>query len=171
MKVRLAIRPASKLTSGVMGGEGIYIMDVETNRPVAHMKPWGIGYKHLDEDQETLISQAVISAALELEFDIPGSIEDYIVMTPAWADIGAGTRRVVSGGGGRGSPGEIRIPPNAKFEANGEIHVPPRSDDSKHPDNKSFRRACRKARNAIRDLAAKEGKTVEFIMAGLMEKK
>jgi hypothetical protein len=144
---------------------GVALVNADGRR-IAELVIVGGSWIKVTDDWVKDVADQVIAALQADGIIVPD--EEYRPQPPSWAEIGT---RVVTGGGSRGAPGEIRIPPGAKFEANGEIHVPPRSDDSKHPDNKSFRRACRKARNQIRELAEKSGKTVEFIMAELMEGK
>lgn len=66
--------------------------------------------------------------------------------------------------------GVVRVPVGATLTAEGEILVPARSLDGSSPNAKSFRRACRAARNAIREIAEKDGRPVSVVTQEMMEK-
>lgn len=144
---------------------GVALVTAEGKR-VAELVIVGASWVKVSDDWTRDVADQVVAALQSDGIIVPDA--DYRPQPPSWA--GGGEGRIVTGGASRGASGEIRIPKGAKFLENGEIFVPPRSDDSKHPDNKSFRRACRKARNQIRELAEKSGRTVEQIMLELQEK-
>lgn len=137
--------------------------------PVVRLHLTHVGYKKISDSRMVEIVTSILTSMEGIEFDLPGELEEYIGgKREAWLDTGNETRVRVPRGGG--TSGEIKIPHGAKFLPTGEIDVPARSLDGSHPDAKKFRRACRSARNAIRELATSSGKTVELIMLELKEK-
>lgn len=66
--------------------------------------------------------------------------------------------------------GVVRVPAGAKVGPDGEIVVPSRTLDTSSPNAKTFRRACRSARNAIRILAEEQGRPVSVVTKEMMEK-
>jgi len=167
MKVIMRLKEATS-----WNGESIVLCGGEGHEtPVARFFLSSIGYNKIEESRVSEIVHALLTSCDEMEFDIPGELEDYTgAKTPGWIAAAASGTRVRVSGGASGS-GEIVIPVGAKFLPSGEIEVPPRSDDGKHPDAKKFRRACRKARNAVRALSEASGRTVGDVMLDIQEKK
>lgn len=133
-------------------------------RRVAHVMITGAGYVKLTEAEKESIGLALVSA---LDGSDVLTEREYAEERPSWLAPEGETKTIRTRGGGSST---ITIPAGATFEPNGEIHVPPRSEDRGDPSRKKFRRACRSARNAVRALAESSGKSVELIMQELRGK-
>lgn len=145
-------------------------LNAPTGQRIAHIIIRPAGYTKLPPEEIDLIGEHILRLLMENPIEFPD--REYDATPPSWMSMGSS-----GGGGGRSrsrsssGDGAIVIPEGAQFEANGEIKVPSRSEDNGDPAKKKFRRACRSARNKVREMAEKTGQTVEQIMLELTEKK
>lgn len=142
-------------------------LSAPTGQRIAHVIIRPAGYTKLSPEEIDLVGEHILRLLAENPIEFPD--REYDATPPSWISMGS-----TAGGGGRSrssSDGAIIIPAGAQFEANGEIKVPPRSEDNGDPAKKKFRRACRSVRNRVREMAEKTGRTVEQIMLELTEKK
>lgn len=142
-------------------------LSAPTGQRIAHIMIRPAGYTKLSPEEIDLVGEHILRLLGENPVEFPD--RDYDAATPSWISMGS-----TAGGGGRSrssSDGAIIIPAGAQFETNGEIKVPPRSEDNGDPAKKKFRRACRSVRNRVREMAEKTGRTVEQIMLEITEKK
>lgn len=142
-------------------------LSAPTGQRIAHIMILPAGYTKLSPEEIDLVGEHIFRLLEENPIEFPD--REYDATPPSWISMGS-----TAGGGGRSrssGDGPIIIPPGAQFEANGEIKVPPRSEDNGDPAKKKFRRACRNVRKRVREMAEKSGRTVEQIMLELMEKK
>lgn len=133
---------------------------------------------YVESDKCRLTNEEKLALALHLErvltenpFEFPTRIidrgSDYYLRKQSTTS-GEGTTRTPRAA--RVVDGVVRVPAGATLTPEGEILVPNRSLDSSSPTAKSFRRACRAARNAIREIAQKDGRPVSVVTQEMMEK-